>query len=171
MNKEHLEKLLFSERLLVFAVLDGASIPGLRDKFFEMRPPHHCLIRGDLEPDMQEVSPYVVGLIPGTPFVDWVLEECFGKHWGIFAQSRRSLKEMRFQFRRLLTVMNEAGDPMIFRFYDPRVLNRFLPTCTPEELETFFGSVDTFFSEDAESQKMLRFRRKEGQLETVEFEK
>ncbi|MBX3297311.1 MAG: DUF4123 domain-containing protein [Acidobacteria bacterium] len=171
MNKEHLEKLLFSERLLVFAVLDGASIPGLRDKFFEMRPPHHCLIRGDLEPDMQEVSPYVVGLIPGTPFVDWVLEECFGKHWGIFAQSRRSLKEMRFQFRRLLTVMNEAGDPMIFRFYDPRVLNRFLPTCTPEELETFFGSVDTFFSEDAESQKMLRFRRKEGELETVEFEK
>jgi hypothetical protein len=170
MKKEQLEKLLFSERSLVFAVLDGASIPGLRDKFFEMRPPHHCLIRGELEPDMQEVSPYVVGLVPGTPFVDWVLAECFGKHWGIFAQSRRSLKEMRFQFRRLLTVMNEAGDPMIFRFYDPRVLNRFLPTCTKEEVEAFFGSVDTFFSEDAAAGKMLRFRINEGELETVELD-
>lgn len=171
MKKEQLEKLLFSERALVFAVLDGASIPGLRDKFHEMRPPHHCLFRGELEPDMQEVAPYVVGLVPGTPFVDWVLAECFGKHWGIFVQSRRSLKEMRFQFRKLLTVMNEAGDPMIFRFYDPRVLNRFLPTCTPEELEAFFGSVDTFFSEDASAGKMLRFRIKDGELETVEFDK
>ena len=170
MNKEQLEKLLFSERINVFAVLDGASIPGLRDKFFEMRPPHHCLIRGDLEPDMQEVSPYVVGLIPGTPFVDWVLEECFGKHWGIFAQSRRSLKEMRFQFRRLLTVMNEAGDPMIFRFYAPRVLNRFLPTCNPEELETFFGSVENYLTEDMEKNLMVRYSRADGELATADLD-
>ncbi|MBX3265630.1 MAG: DUF4123 domain-containing protein [Acidobacteria bacterium] len=170
MNKEQLEKLLFSERINVFAVLDGASIPGLRDKFFEMRPPHHCLIRGELEPDMQEVSPYVVGLIPGTPFVDWLLAEYFGKHWGIFVQSRRSLKEMRFQFRRLLTVMNEAGDPMIFRFYDPRVLNRFLPTCNPEELETFFGSVENYLTEDMEKNLMVRYSRADGELATADLD-
>lgn len=38
---------------------------------------------------------------------------------------------------------------MLFRFYDPRVLRLYLPTCTSTELEQVFGPVGTFFTEDA----------------------
>jgi Domain of unknown function (DUF4123) len=116
MTKEELEKILFSERVLVYAILDGASVSGLPMKLYEMGPPHYSLFRGELEPDMAEVAPYVVQLIPNAPFTDWVLSENFGKHCGIFAHSLHSIKEMRRHFRALFTVYDETGKPMIFRF-------------------------------------------------------
>ena len=104
MTKEELEKILFSKRILFYVVLDGAAVNGLPMKLYEMRPPHYCLFRGELTPDMAEVAPYIVQLIPNTPFTDWVLSEMFGKNWGIFAHSLHSIKEMRRHFRALVTV-------------------------------------------------------------------
>ena len=88
MDKENLSQHIFSRVSRVFAVLDGALIPELRMKIYEMQPVHHCLLTGDLEPDMAEVAPYLVRLFPNTPFTDWVLSECWGANWGIFLQTR-----------------------------------------------------------------------------------
>ncbi len=134
-------------------MLDGASVPDLPMKFYEMRPPHFCLFTGDLEPDMEHVALYLVRLLPKTPFTEWLLQDCWGKHWGIFAHSRHTVIEMRKHFRSLVTVYNERGNPMIFRFYDPRVMQKYLLTCNAAELKTFFGGVDAYFaeSEDEES--------------------
>lgn len=164
MTKEELEKILFSKRTRVFVVLDGASVPDLRMRLYELRPPHYCLFRGELAPDMAEVAPYVVGLMPGADFTNWVLREGYGKHWGIFAHCRHSIKEMRRHFRNLVTVYNEKGDPLIFRFYDPRVFQKFLPTCNAGELKTFFGKAETFFSEDENGEKFSEFRLERGKL-------
>jgi hypothetical protein len=35
----------------------------------------------------------------------------------------------------------------VFRFYDPRVLSVFLPTCLPEQITEMFGPVTHFFVE------------------------
>jgi hypothetical protein len=169
MTKEQLEKILFSDNTRVFAVLDGASIPELRMKIYEMRPQHYCLFRGELAPDMQEVAPYLVHLAPGATFTEWVLNECSGKHWGIFAHSLHSIKEMRRHFRSLVTVYNEAGDPMIFRFYDPRVLLNYLPTCNGGELKTFFGKIDTFFAEKEKGKSVVAFKIENDKLKETEL--
>ena len=169
MTKEELEKILFSERTLVYAVLDGASVSDLRMKLYEMRPPNYCLFRGELEPDLAEVAPYVIQLIPNAPFTDWVLNECFGKHCGIFAHCRHSIKEMRRHFRSLVKVYNENGEPLIFRFYDPRVLRKFLPTCTGDELMTFFGKVETFFAEDEKDRPFSAFKLENDKLKQTDF--
>lgn len=157
MNAEKINQYLFSSVTRVYAVLDGASVPDLPMKLYEMKPPRYCLFPGDLEPDMSEVAPYLVRLYPKTPFTEWVLREGWGKHWGIFAQSRKSLKDMRQHFRSLTTVYDEKGNPMTFRFYDPRVLRRYLPTCRPAELKIFFGNVESFFAESEDNKKLLNF--------------
>ena len=157
MDSAELQQQLFTGRTHVYALLDGASIDGLRNRLHEMRPPNYCLFPGELEPDVAETAPYLVGLIAGTPFSDWVLKEHFGKHWGIFAQSRQSMTEMRKHFRALVKVHTESGKSLIFRFYDPRVFRRFVPTCNAGELATFFGSVDAFFVEEANGSGMSRF--------------
>ena len=169
MTKEELEKFLLGERIRTFAVLDGASVPGLPMRLYEMRPSNYCLFRGELAPDMAEVAPYVVQLTPNTPFTDWVLSENFGKHWGIFAQSLYSIKEMRRHFRALVTVYDEKATPMIFRFYDPRVLRKFLPTCNRDELKTLFGNVETFFAEDEKGQKFSAFRLENDELKQTDL--
>ena len=170
MTKEELEKFLISEQIRTFAILDGASVPDLQMRIYEMRPPHYCLFRGELKPDMAEVAPYVVQLVPGAPFTDWVLAgENFGKHRGIFAQSLHSIKEMRRHFRALVTVNDEQGTPMYFRFYDPRVLRNFLPTCNPDELKTFFGKVETFFAEDKQGEKFSAFSLENDALKATDL--
>lgn len=157
MNNAEFQQQLFTGRTHVFAILDGASVDGLLQRLYEMRPPNYCLFRGELAPDVAETAPYLVGLIAGAPFTDWLLNEHFGKHWGIFALSRQSITEMRKHFRALVTVHDESGNSMIFRFYDPRVLHKFLPTCNAGELATLFGNVETFFAETGDGNGMSRF--------------
>src|SRR5215468_3484951 len=89
--------------LNAFAVLDGAAAPDLLDQLYgDPRPEFICLYRGDLEPDIAEIAPYLVRLEPGHPFTDWLLAEGWGKHWGIFAVSAAGLKTIRTHLRKFL---------------------------------------------------------------------
>ena len=46
---------------------------------------------------------------------------------------------------------------LIFRWYDPRVLRAYLPTCNTEELRTVFGNVNAFVVEGADPGTALQF--------------
>ena len=139
-------------------MLDGASIPDLLDHLYgDPRPEFICLYRGELEPDMAEVAPYLVRLQPDAPFTDWLLVEGWGKHWGIFALSAADLPVMRRHFRTFLMVKNPEGKQVYFRYYDPRVLRTFLPTCNAEETATVFGPLITYLCEADKPEALLSF--------------
>ncbi|HXN45915.1 MAG TPA: DUF4123 domain-containing protein [Bryobacteraceae bacterium] len=163
---DQVKEFLFAGGFGVFAVLDGASVPGLRLKLHQARPEHECLYRGDLEPDMAEVAPYLVRLERKAEFTEWVLTQGWGKHWGIFACAQADLHAMRQHFRRFLIVHDESGKPLYFRFYDPRVLRSYLPTCNASELAAIFGPVDSFVLEGEDPGQLLRLRQAAGALAT-----
>lgn len=169
MDKQKLNQYLVKDRTRLYCVLDGASVPDLPLKIHEMRPPNYCLFSGELTPDVAFTAPYVVNLIPDSPFTKWVLSESFGKHWGIFAHCRFSIKEMRRHFRSLVNVYDEQGNPMIFRFYDPRVLRRFLPTCNAAELKNIFGNVQTLFAEAEDNENLLGFQLENDSLKETKL--
>jgi hypothetical protein len=156
--KQQLEKHLFRHDTHTYAVLDGASVPDLPVRLYELNATNVCLYRGELPADLVYVAPYLVHLYPGTPFTDWLLTEFWGKHWGIFAQSPLSLTGMRKHFRLLLTVDDANGKPLLFRYYDPRVLVPFLMTCNSNELEIIFGDVKYYFAEAADAKELFRFQ-------------
>jgi hypothetical protein len=65
-------------------------------------------------------------------------------------------------------VKTEDGKELYFRFYDPRVLRVFLPTCSPRETTGFFGPIKSFLLEDDPPQTLLRFTdRAEGAQRTA----
>lgn len=164
-KKESLEKHLFSNpETNVYAVLDGASVPNLPQVLWEMEPEHICLYRGKLEPDMAAAAPYLVNLLRGHPFTDWLLAEGWGKHWGFFAVTpgEADLKTMRTHFRRFLMVTGPDDKPLYFRYYDPRVLRVYLPTCNREELNFVFGPAVFFMLEDENPATLLAFSPKEN---------
>jgi len=148
----------------VYAVLDGASIPELLDNLYEQQPEHVCLYRGELEPDIAETAPYLVKLERDTDFSDWVIEKGWGNHWGIFALSNESLTAMRNHFRKFLMVYDPENRPLYFRYYDPRVLRKYLPVCDAEDLTTLFGPVVSYFLEDEAPKNALRFWMEAGSL-------
>lgn len=165
-----LELALFGENLNVYAILDGASVPELQQRLYEMQPPQVCLYRGELDADLAEVAPYLVQLNCGTRFTSWLLSECWGRHWGVFVQSPFSLVEMRKHFRKFLTVHDEAGNPLVFRYYDPRVLTKFLPTCEQEELAEIFARVKNFYAEANDAENLVRLEISHEQLKQTVLE-
>lgn len=165
MEASRLKDVLFDGRTNLFAVLDGVAVPDLPLMLHASGLPNFCLLSGELTPDMVHAAPYVVQLTPDNKFADTVFQKSFGKNWGVFAQTRFSMTEMRKHFRALLTVYTEDGRPMLFRFYDPRVLAKFLPTCNGGELKTLFGNVDAFLAEDVAAKGLAKFQIVGGTLE------
>lgn len=161
-----MEASLFAdEDLGVFALLDGASIPSLLENLYEQQPEYVCLYRGELTSDMAEVAPYLVKLEPDTDFTEWMLEKGWGNHWGVFAFSRESLSALRRHFRKFLIVYDPENKPIYFRYYDPRVLRTYLPTCSPQDLDTVFGPVESYLLEDESAKFALRFRKSSESLQ------
>lgn len=154
--KAELEKYLFRQGTYTYAVLDGASVRDLPLRLFEGDCENGCLYRGELSDELIHVAPYLVRIMPGSKTTDWLLSESWGKHWGIFAQSEVSFATIKKHFRSLLTVNNEAGDPMLFRYYDPRVLVPFVLTCALEELKIIFGPVKYYFAESFDRSELSR---------------
>lgn len=170
MIKEELAKsitnTLFShEGMNVFAVLDGASVPDLPQVLYQHQPEHVCLYRGNLEPDLASVAPYLVHVHSDTPLAAWLIRNGWGEHWGIFALTNSDLVTMRKHFRKFLTVHDSNGKPLLFRYYDPRVLRLYLPTCNAEELRTIFGSVSSYLLEGEDPNTLLSFQFEKNELQ------
>lgn len=160
------EYLFLQPETNLFAVLDGASVPELPQILWEHEPKHVCLYRGELEPDMAEVAPYLVKLEYDHPFTKMVCEQGWGKHWGIFVLTPAEihLRDLRQHFRKFLMVYDPDGTLIYFRYYDPRVLRVYLPTCNAEEIKIVFGPVGNYILED-ENSSVLRFGFKDGKLQ------
>jgi hypothetical protein len=153
-----------------YAILDGASNEGLLDMLYtEPRPGFECLLTGELAPDMAYVAPYVAELVEGSLFSKWALREGWGNHWGIFALSRADLPEVWRHLRALVRVFDPQGNPMYFRFYDPRVLRAYLPNCAQEQLRAMFGPVDKYVVEGEAPNEGLAFSLADGALVTETF--
>lgn len=153
-----MRKYLFSdERVHAYVILDGAAIPDLLDMIEEHQPLHACLFRGVDDPELAETAPYLVWLEADDLFTDWVLAEGLGKHWGIFAVAPEETPfvALRKHFRDMVRVLLPDGATSIFRYYDPRVCNIFLPTCNQEQLREFFGPVNKYFAENPSAKEEL----------------
>jgi len=156
----------------VYAILDGASVPNLPKALWKMKPEHVCLVKGELTPEEAAVAPYLVALPPDAPITTWILEAGWGKHWGVFAVAGAAtdLRAARDHFRRFLEVRLPDGTIANFRYYDPRVLTVYLPTCNAKELDYVFGPIEGFVAEDAEPRVAIEFRRNGGEVRTDRFD-
>ena len=166
-----LAKALFANgQANVFAILDGASSPTLVKTLYEHEPEYCCLYRGELQPDVATVAPYLVRLEPEQKFAEWVLAEGWGVHWGIFLHTATTLRALRDHFREFHTVELPDQRTVLFRYYDPRVLRTFLPVCNAAELTTFFGPVQSFLVEAPTPDSGIRYALAAKALKTEPFQ-
>ncbi len=150
--------------LNVYAVLDGASVAGLLGRLAQSGAWHYCLMPGTLDPDMMEVSGYIVELRPDANITSWLLREGWGNHWGVLASSPENLITMRGHCRTLFRAHDEQGKPLMFRFYDPRVLRVFLPSCDKREQAETFGPVTAWYMEGEGPDSMVSFSLDGGEM-------
>ena len=146
----------------VYAVLDSARDPAVRAKLIASDVHSVCLYEGTIPRELAEVAPYLVKLQRNHRFTEQILESAWGRSWGIFVRSPVDFETVRRHFRRFLRVADEAGKTLIFRYYDPRVLRVYLPTCTDLELDMLFGPLSAYFAEDASPDRLNVYSRRSG---------
>jgi len=71
---------------------------------------------------------------------------------------------VRNHLRRFVMAKLTDGRSVYFRFYDPRVLRAYLPTCTEEEVQSFFGPVERYAMENGDGELLLTFEQSDGIL-------
>jgi len=145
-----LEKLREQIRLepgTLYAILDACDEPRIPEKARLLGPQQAVsLYRGSGERDYWAIAPYLVRV--DEALLDWIAENLWQSPWGVFAVAPTDLSSLRKHFRRFLLLRSSDGKNIHFRFYDPRVLAAFLPTCTANQVVDFFGPVRSFLATD-----------------------
>jgi len=132
----------------IYTILDAARDESIYKKIQEAGLADGCLYHGTKAVELAEVAPYFVSLKPDGHFTEWLFEKGWGNSWGIFLESSAAPDQLKRHFQKFLTVYDEDGNPLYFRFYDPRVLRVYMPTCNEEELEMIFGPVTRYCLEN-----------------------
>jgi hypothetical protein len=152
---------------ITYALLDAARLGMHLQEAKTRNQAHDCLYRGESEIALAGVAPHIFQYAYSTPFANWYLHNGWGDSWGVLLKSAWPLSELHKHFRKFLLVKTEDGPELYFRFYDPRVLRIFLPTCDAAQLREFFGgAVDYFIAEDEDPDYALRFSHQNGVLQT-----
>jgi hypothetical protein len=126
---------------------------------------YRCLYSGHLPPALEMAAPYLLQLEHESSETRRLIELSWGNSWGVFLRSETSLNRLRRHLREFLIVRDSRGKRLAFRYYDPRVLRVYLPTCTSDELRTVFGPIESFWTEDQTAKdQMLEFRLDHGRL-------
>ncbi len=165
---DRLRELVFkgSGQAGVYAVLDGAMIDGLPARLDASGCEHACLFSGDLDPMLEEAAPHMVQLHRDSPFTEAVLGEGWNDHWGILLQAGAGMDfyGVRQHLRRHLRVLDAAGEPMFFRFYDPRVFRMVIPQLANKSRREFFGPARRFVVESEQADAVLCFDAALGKI-------
>lgn len=149
-----------------YILLDAARMDGYIYVAKDMNVDHRCLYEGDSEKFLGSSAPWLFDLDGYSMFSEWISEHAPGKSWGILFESDGEQEEVYRHLRKFLIVHTEEGKELYFRYYDPRVLRVFLPTCDTEQLLEFFGPIASFIMED-EKGMMTRFSLDGAQLKVA----
>ncbi len=141
----------------LFALLDSARDPLILKLLIESKEEHQSLYQGAQGEKLLHFAPYLVRLSEDSPLLEKLIKIGWGKSWGIYLACERPFQEVRGHFRHFLMVKTEDGRDLYFRFYDPRVLRVFLPACTPQEADEFFGPIKCYWVEDEKPGSLFKF--------------
>ena len=145
-------------------ILDSARDSRIFGLLLESYLEHVCLYSGFIPKALEAAAPYLVQLEYEDRRSRRLLDLAWGNSWGVFLKCDTTVDPLRRNLRRFLIARDPAGQRTLFRYYDPRVLRLYLPSCSGEELRTVFGPIETFWAEDENPGVLLRFELDSSRL-------
>jgi len=142
----------------LYVIVDSAHDHRGITSFVGKNPLNYCALFGKQLVEITDGrGPYLAALSVGDGFLESLIDKAWGKSWCIFLTGTVDLPTLRRHLARLVSVKIDEGNVALFRFYDPRVLRHYLPTCLPDELNRFFGPITSFYTESGNGENLIRF--------------
>jgi hypothetical protein len=141
----------------LYAVLDTAHEPSVFRLLLESKLEYAWIFEGEQACQLAHFAPYLVPLPPHSPFLPALVQNGWGKNWGIYLTSSAAPWELLAFLRRQLVTWLPDGNQALLRFYDPRVLRTLLHTSTSHQRQQFFGIVHAYVMEAEDPEIALGF--------------
>ena len=139
-TRRRLARKLFEDSGHVYALIDGARHDGVESWLRDLDTPHLALFAEDNDPDILEVTPWLVAL-PDQAAFDDIFSRVWGHHAGLFLKADAPIDPLCQHLRSLIYAELPDGDICIFRFWDPRVLARLVDVATPDQTDQLSGGI------------------------------
>jgi hypothetical protein len=149
----------------LYALVDAGRSDEVLTLLYRYDVQMRSLYQGESEARLGPSGPFLVDLGDADEPLGALLRAGWGRAWAVFLTSEADFAGVRKHCRTLLMVRREKdGSELYFRFYDPRVLRVFLPTCTPEQIRLMFGPLSAYLMEAEEAETAVRFTAPEDRL-------
>ncbi len=145
----------------LFALLDAARDPRVLELLRASEAEYQSLYEGEKGRELDDYAPYLVNLPLQSKALETLAREGWGESWGLFLTSDRPFAKVRRYLRQFLLVKDERGRELYFRFYDPRVMRVYLPTCDAVEAGRMFGPISRYLVEADKHDALLQFTASE----------
>jgi hypothetical protein len=147
----------------LYALVDGAQAFELAFTARLMGHELYTIFSGELAETAAHVGPCLVAVGERSAFLQKWIEQ-IGSHAGVLFESSAPFDTVCAHLRSVFVAVDEEGQEYFFRFYDPRVLRSFLPTCREDELREFFGPVDRWIAESEDGSACTVFTLRDSRL-------
>lgn len=141
----------------LYCLVDAAAEPELYARLKALGSEVRCLyLKGVhyegavMSPELAAAAPYLLPVDTGNDRVVALVTEGVGRARQILAASAAPAAQVLAHCSEITRARDEEGGQFHFRYFDPRVLRAYLPTCTREEKALFFGPLDAVWAEQAD---------------------
>ena len=153
----------------IWMIVDAARDRRIWSMLRQFHLEHYCLYNGPLPPALEAAAPYLLQLDYNDRETRGFLRLAWGQSWGVFLKCGTHANTLRRHLRGFLMVNDPDGNRLVFRYYDPRVLRVYLPTCTRDELRTVFGPIERFWIEGEQPSTVLDYSFDQNRLIDSKF--
>lgn len=136
------------EECNLYGIIDSARDEDVFRHLITGYVQYRSLFQGTMDEQSYGVSGFLVDCKKESLLFQWMTKDSWGNSCCIFFTSKSSFDELFSHFQKFNRVYLEDDEVVLFRYYDPRVLRVYLPTCNRNEIEIFFGDVISFFAEN-----------------------
>ena len=132
---------------IVDAAQDSAKIMQLL-KYPPRQTAMASLFEGERVEELANVAPYLIEFTQrDNPLLIQLVQQGWQHHWAIYFSYPNGFEAAGDKLRRNLPI--KAKDEIgLFRFYDPRVFNLFIPSFDAKQCREFFGAVSHYWVAD-----------------------
>ena len=141
----------------LYAVLDAGGEPTVPARLLGSGLEYESLYEDGRGDELAAFGPWVVRLTLDAEFLGELTRDGWGAGWSIFLTSDAAPAEIYAHLRKHLISKLADGRQVYFRFYDPRILRTYLPTCTAAEVAAFVGPVRRYACESVDGADLLEF--------------
>lgn len=139
----------------LYAIIDSAQNKIIIEQLHQQakETPIQSLYEGKTGQELALVAPYLAQLnTPDNALLKQLIQQGWGNHWAVYFNYPGDLDAARNQLRQCLRVSDTDKQYQTFRFYDPRVFRKIIPTFDMSQLITFYGAIGSYWLEDSSTE-------------------